>query len=154
VLLLLPGFIAGIGLAVLVLSPDSPAKPARPPAEDPVLAEDPDMRSGEEAFKAGKPKEAITAFESARKRHPQRPEPLLGLARVFIACKYTESALQACRMARDLAPDNAACHLVSGQAFELAGERDRARESYARAARLDPGDPNRPLPGQPAHGCR
>ncbi len=135
-LLVVPAFFGGIAIAIALFSPPSPD--AGP------LADDPDMRRAEAAFTAGNVNEAIDRYESVRRRHPKRPEPLMGLAKLFIACKQTESALQASEMACTIAPQSAACHVARGQALEAAGERDKARESYQRAATLDPKDPDPP----------
>ena len=149
VVVFIPGFVIGVSAAVVVLSGLSsssrrgPGETALPGAAVPPLVAE-ELRPAEEAFAAGRAMEAVGLFDAVYRRHPDRPEPLIGLVRVFIASKRFSDALEASKEAVRLAPENAACHLARGQALEAAGAAEEAEKSYARAAELAPEDPAPP----------
>jgi tetratricopeptide (TPR) repeat protein len=158
------GFCVGLASALVVL--ERPARSARvaPPGllavdpeipaiatsyEDaaplpPELAADPDMVLAEEALGKGKVDEALAHFDAARGRHPRAAEPLLSMARIFLARRQVEVAVRAAGEAAAVAPGSAACQMVLGEALDAFGERDRAEQAFLAAAAIAPTDP-RPI---------
>ena len=116
-------------------------KAVKPVSVDPAsIPGDADMEAGEAALRAGDPQQAIRHFNAAFQRL-NRPEPVIWLARIFLAISKPKSALNAANEACKLAPDNAACRLILGKALEAMGQNDRAMSAYKRAAELDVRDP-------------
>lgn len=150
-LIVLPGLLGGVALALVVLrpalrqGPEDPASQVSRAAEaDNALAQDHDMLSGEAAFRAGHFLEAIRRFDAAHRRHPQQPAPLVAQTRVFLALKQGQNAISVARQACSVAADDTTCYVLLGQALEAAGDSEKAAEAYARAQNLDPKDPNPP----------
>lgn len=164
VILAIPAFLGGLGLAVAIFRnpPGAPrgdrppsgasesreATPYRPtsstyrtsrlPAE---LANDSDLLLAEEALRAGRADEATERLEAAHRRYPEYPEPLLALASIYLKTNQIQKALVVSQRAVQVAPRDADCHLSLGEALEAQGERDRAERSYLEAANLARRDP-------------
>jgi hypothetical protein len=87
---------------------------------------------------ADRASEALPSLLRARDLSPQRPEPMLGLARMYLALGRTNDVLRSCEAARD----HPAALWLRGLALTRAYQGQAARAPLEQAARMLPGDRN------------
>ncbi len=148
VLLAPPAVFAGIVLSTIKVESPPETNTAGDQQEattstDPVLR-DSDLLRAERAFQNFDAQTAIERYEAARRRYPDSPEPLIGLAKTFIATRQLTNALNVTTVLLEKAPEHPEGHYLRGKVYEAMHDIDRAEHAYQRAAERAPADP-RPL---------
>jgi Tfp pilus assembly protein PilF len=83
---------------------------------------------------------AVADFTSAHGLTPQRAEPLLARALSYLAMDKNAEAVGDLDEAVQADPQNALAWTTRGQAYERAGDKDKAKASYSRAIAIRPRD--------------
>ena len=99
---------------------------------------DRDYFKGCRLLRAGKPSEAVKAFDRVIAAFPKHHRAHLRRALALAAAGRAGEAVQAARKAADLAPRSHAPLLFLGQIQYDAGHYEEARKAFSAAARLDP----------------
>ncbi len=95
---------------------------------------------GECQLQSGRPGDAIQDFQSASEMTPDSASVWLGLARANLQLNSTRRAELALRRCVNIDPNNGQAYLLLGYIQFRRSQFDLAREAFARASRLDPGD--------------
>jgi len=88
---------------------------------------------------AGKDIEAARQLQDVLKENPRSPEALVLSGRMAMARRNGKEAVQAFRTVVRDQPELATAHFLLGQAYQLTGELNLAKESFERAVALYPG---------------
>lgn len=89
-----------------------------------------------------RPGDATADFEASLEIDPNSANAALGLCQARLGAGLAAQALQACRNAARLSPDNPASLHQLGKALEAMDHMDEAAEAYADAHALAPDDPD------------
>lgn len=93
---------------------------------------------GAALHQAARPDVALRAFEAACERDPQRIEGWLATATLRLELQCLEAALDACRRALTLAPDDPQCLYCSGVVFSRLGDASEALRHYDQVLAVEP----------------
>lgn len=92
------------------------------------------------------PNAPVEAMERIRKTDPRSPVldevAVNELGYALLGAKQTGAAIAVLRFNTELYPASGNAHDSLGEAYLLAGEKERARSSYAKALEVEPGYPN------------
>lgn len=96
------------------------------------------VKLAEMEFLAGRPAEAERQVEEVLKANPRSSDGLILSGRMALARRNGKDAVQAFRIVLHDQPDLATVHYLLGQAYQLTGETNLAKESFERAVALYP----------------
>ena len=96
------------------------------------------VKLAEMEFLAGRPAEAERQVEEVLKANPRSSDGLILSGRMALARRNGKDAVQAFRTVLHDQPDLATVHYLLGQAYQLTGETNLAKESFERAVALYP----------------
>ncbi len=96
------------------------------------------VKLAEMAFLAGRPTEAERQVEQVLKANPRSSDGLILSGRMALARRNGKDAVQAFRIVLHDQPELATVHYLLGQAHQLTGETNLAKESFERAVTLYP----------------
>ena len=96
------------------------------------------VKLAEMEFLAGRPAEAERQVEAVLKANPRSSDGLILSGRMALARRNGKDAVQAFRIVLHDQPELATVHYLLGQAHQLTGETNLAKESFERAVALYP----------------
>ncbi len=96
------------------------------------------VKLAEMDFLAGRPAEAERQVEEVLKVNPRSSDGLVLSGRMALARRNGKDAVQAFRIVLHDQPDLATVHYLLGQAYQLTGETNLAKDSFERAVALYP----------------